>query len=46
MLVFGSLVAAGVPLVLGAVTVIVALGFVWLLAQVTDVSIFALNTAR
>lgn len=42
-LVFGSLVAAAVPLVLGAATVIVALGFVWLLAQVTDVSIFALN---
>ena len=42
-LVFGSLVAAAVPLVLGAVTVIVALGFIWLLAQMTDVSIFALN---
>jgi putative drug exporter of the RND superfamily len=42
-LVFGSLVAAGVPLVLGAVTVLVALGFIWLLAQATDVSIFALN---
>ena len=42
-LVFGSLVAAAVPLVLGAVTVIVSLGFVWLLAQFTDVSIFALN---
>ena len=42
-LVFGSLVAAAVPLVLGAVTVVVALGFVWLLAQATDVSIFALN---
>ncbi len=42
-LVFGSLVAAAVPLVLGAATVIVALGLIWLLAQLTDVSIFALN---
>ena len=42
-LVFGSVVAASVPLVLGAVSVAVALAFVYLLALVSDVSIFALN---
>ncbi|HZQ82942.1 MAG TPA: MMPL family transporter [Gaiellaceae bacterium] len=42
-LVFGSVVAAGVPLVMGAVSVAVALALVYLLALTTDVSIFALN---
>ena len=42
-LVFGSVVAASVPLVLGAVSVAVALAFVYLLALASDVSIFALN---
>ncbi len=42
-LVFGSVIAAGVPLVMGAVSVAVALALVYLLALVTDVSIFALN---
>lgn len=42
-LVFGSVVAAAVPLVLGAVSVAVALAFVYLLALASDVSIFALN---
>lgn len=44
-LVFGSLVAAGVPLILGAMTVVSSLAVLYLVAQVMDVSIFALNTA-
>ena len=42
-LVFGSVVAAAVPLVMGAVSVATALALVYLLALVSDVSIFALN---
>ncbi|HEX7626793.1 MAG TPA: MMPL family transporter [Gaiellaceae bacterium] len=42
-LIFGSVVAAGVPLVMGAVSVAAALALVYLLALVSDVSIFALN---
>jgi uncharacterized membrane protein YdfJ with MMPL/SSD domain len=42
-LVFGSVVAASVPLVMGAVSVASALALVYLLALVSDVSIFALN---
>ena len=42
-LVFGSVVAAAVPLVMGAVSVAAALSLVYLLALVSDVSIFALN---
>ena len=42
-LVFGSVVAASVPLLLGAVSVALALAFVYLLALASDVSIFALN---
>src|SRR5205823_10454584 len=42
-LVFGSVVAAAVPLVLGAASVTLALALVYLLALVSDVSIFALN---
>jgi RND superfamily putative drug exporter len=42
-LVFGSVVAASVPLVLGAASVAVALAVVYLLALASDVSIFALN---
>ena len=42
-LVFGSVVAAFVPLVMGAVSVAAALALIYLLALATDVSIFALN---
>jgi RND superfamily putative drug exporter len=42
-LVFGSVVAASVPLVMGLVTVFTALAFVYLLALASNVSIFALN---
>ncbi len=44
-LVFGSLVAAGLPIVLGAVCVLLALAVLAGVGRLTDVSIFALNTA-
>lgn len=44
-LVFGSLVAATVPLMVGAACVLLSLGGLFLLANVNEVSIFALNTA-
>lgn len=44
-LVFGSVVAAFVPLVLGAAGVLVSLALLYIVAQITDLSIFALNTA-
>jgi RND superfamily putative drug exporter len=44
-LVFGSVVAAGVPLVLGAAGVVVSLAILAVLGRFTDISIFALNTA-
>ncbi|MDQ3548866.1 MAG: MMPL family transporter, partial [Chloroflexota bacterium] len=44
-LVFGSVIAAGVPLILGLATVLMSLSVLWIFAQFTDVSIFALNTA-
>ena len=43
--VFGSLVAAGVPLMVGGAAVIVALAGVFLVASVTPMSIFVLNLA-
>jgi RND superfamily putative drug exporter len=45
LLVFGSLVAAAIPLVVGAACVLLSLGSIYLLSRVSDVSIFALNTA-
>src|SRR4051812_25631213 len=42
-LVFGSVIAASVPLVMGVVSVAAALAVVYLLALASDVSIFALN---
>ncbi|MEU0569684.1 MMPL family transporter [Nonomuraea sp. NPDC005983] len=41
--VFGSLVAAGLPLLVGAVAVVGALVLLRLLTEVTEVSVFALN---
>ena len=41
--VFGSLLAAGMPLVMGIVTVSVTFGLMWLVAQGMDLSVFALN---
>lgn len=44
-LVFGSVVAAGVPLVVGGAAVIVALAAVFVVASFTPMSIFVLNLA-
>ena len=45
LLVFGSVVAAGVPLVVGGAAVVVALAGIFLVASVTPMSIFVLNLA-
>jgi RND superfamily putative drug exporter len=45
LLVFGSVVAAGVPLVVGGTSVLVALAAIFLVAQLTPMSIFVLNLA-
>ncbi len=45
LLVFGGLVAAGAPLISGGAAVISTLAVMYLLAQRTDMSIFALNMA-
>jgi RND superfamily putative drug exporter len=44
-LVFGSLVAAGLPLAVGGMSVVVALAAIFLAANVTPMSIFVLNLA-
>ncbi|PSP26265.1 MAG: hypothetical protein BRC55_02150 [Cyanobacteria bacterium SW_8_48_13] len=41
--VFGSVLAAGMPLVMGIVTVSVTFGLMWLVAHGMDLSVFALN---
>lgn len=41
--VFGSLVAAGLPLLIGGLSIVGSFFFIWLSAQFTDTSIFALN---
>ncbi len=45
LLVFGSVVAAGVPIVVGGTAVVVALGALYFVAQATALSIFVLNLA-
>ena len=45
LVVFGSVVAAGVPLVIGGAAVLVALGVIFGLASITPMSIFVLNLA-
>jgi putative drug exporter of the RND superfamily len=45
LLVFGSVVAAGVPLVVGGAAVLVSLAIVFLLASVMPMSVFVLNLA-
>ena len=45
LVVFGSVVAAGVPLIVGGAAVIVALAAIFLIASVTPMSIFVLNLA-
>jgi RND superfamily putative drug exporter len=44
-LIFGTLVAAALPVLGGGVAVTVTLGLFWLIAQVLDVSVFAMNVA-
>ena len=45
LLVFGSVVAAGVPLVVGGAAVVVALAAIYVVASLTPMSIFVLNLA-
>jgi len=45
LLVFGTIVAAGLPVMLGAAAVVSALGVLYLIAQRMETSIFAMNTA-
>ncbi|HEY7025140.1 MAG TPA: MMPL family transporter [Candidatus Limnocylindrales bacterium] len=45
LLVFGSVIAAGVPIVVGGTAVVVALGALFFVAQQTALSIFVLNLA-
>jgi RND superfamily putative drug exporter len=45
LLVFGSVVAAGVPIVVGGSAVVIALGGLYFVAQQTALSIFVLNLA-
>ncbi len=45
LLVFGSVVAAGVPIVVGGSAVVIALGVLFFIAQLTPLSIFVLNLA-
>ncbi len=45
LVVFGSVVAAGVPLVVGGASVLVALGAIFVLASMLPMSIFVLNLA-
>ena len=44
-LIFGTLVAAAVPVIGGGMAVTVTLGIFWLLGQVLDISVFAMNVA-
>ena len=44
-LVFGSIVAAGLPMAMGVISIGITLAVVYLLAQQTDMSIFVLNIA-
>lgn len=43
LLVFGTLVAAGLPAIIGAVSVIGSFASLWVITQFTDVSVFAIN---
>jgi putative drug exporter of the RND superfamily len=45
LVVFGSVVAAGIPLAVGGAAVLVALAAIFLIASLTPMSIFALNLA-
>ena len=45
LIVFGGAVAAGLPVVMGLLSVVITLALVFMLAQVADISIFMLNIA-
>ena len=45
LLVFGSVVAAGIPLAVGGAAVVAALAVIWAIASATPLSIFVLNLA-
>jgi RND superfamily putative drug exporter len=45
LVVFGSIVAAGVPLAVGGTAVLLALAFIFFLASLTPMSVFVLNLA-
>ena len=45
LLVFGSVIAAGLPLAVGGAAVVVALALIYVIASVTPMSIFVLNLA-
>ncbi|MFA4965600.1 MAG: MMPL family transporter [Thermoleophilia bacterium] len=45
LLIFGTLVAAALPVIGGGMAVTVTLGSFWLLAQAVDISVFAMNMA-
>ena len=46
LLIFGTLVAAALPVIGGGMAVTVTLGMFWLLAQVLDISVFAMNVGH
>ena len=41
--VFGSLIAAGLPLMVGGLAIVGSFFFIWLSAQITDTSVFGIN---
>jgi RND superfamily putative drug exporter len=45
LVVFGSVVAAGVPLAVGGTAVVISLAIIWAIASVSQMSIFVLNLA-
>jgi putative drug exporter of the RND superfamily len=45
LVVFGSIVAAGLPIAVGGTAVLIALGLIFFVAQLTPLSIFVLNLA-
>lgn len=44
-IVFGSIVAAGLPMAMGIMSIVITFALMYILAQYTDMSVFALNIA-
>lgn len=42
-LIFGSIAAASLPLIVAVITALIGMGLMWLLAEVTDVSVFGVS---